>query len=77
MNLRLKAFLQTTLLMGSAIAMAYVVDFVSKEFDPQTIQYAFSGACIAGLMYMVYSLMLSRLEHFESIKKMTSEYNKK
>jgi hypothetical protein len=77
MNLRLKAFLQTTAVFGSAIVMAYVIDYITHNVETQTLQSVFAWSCITGLMYMVYKIMLSRLEYFETVKNLTSEYNKK
>jgi hypothetical protein len=71
MNLKLKALLQTSAVFASAVVMAFVVDYIGKNFDADTIRTTFTGAVFFGLGYMIYQLCLSRLEMNKSMKDIT------
>ena len=77
MNLKLKALLQTSAVFASAVVMAFVVDYIGKNFDADTIRTTFTGAVFFGLGYMIYQLCLSRLEMNDAFKSAITNIDKK
>jgi hypothetical protein len=63
MNLKLKAVLQTVAVFASAVIFSFVVDYVGKNVDAETIRFTLGGAIFGALAYMVYQLCLTRLEY--------------
>lgn len=77
MSLKQKALLQLAALIGIIFASAHVVDFVVNNFDKDTIINVISFGCLGGLFYMMYGLLLTRLEMQESAKKLSESISKK
>jgi hypothetical protein len=77
MNLKLKALLQTAAVFASAVVMAFVVDYIGKNVDEDTIRTIFTGAVFFGLGYMIYQLCLSRLQMNDSFKSAITNIDKK
>ena len=63
MNLKLKAVLQTVAVFASAVIFSFVVDYIGKNVDTETLRTALGGAVLGGFAYMVYQLCLTRLEY--------------
>jgi hypothetical protein len=63
MNLKLKAVLQTVAVFASAVIFSFVVDYVGKNVDAETLHTVLGGALLGGFAYMVYQLCLSRLQY--------------
>jgi zinc transporter ZupT len=77
MNLKLKALLQTAAVFASAVVMAFVVDYIGKTADPETIRTVLGGAVIGAMAYMVYQLCLTRLQMNDSFKSAITNIDKK
>ena len=77
MSIKLKALLQLFALIAAGIAGAefvnFIVTYISRETIMTTIQYGILG----GLLYLCYSLILTRLEYNEKLKEMKEDWNKK
>jgi xanthine/uracil permease len=63
MNLKLKAVLQTAAVFASAVIFSFVVDYIGKNVDAETLRTVLGGAILGGFAYMVYQWCLSRLEY--------------
>jgi hypothetical protein len=73
MSLKIKALLQLVGLVAAGIAGAELVNFITNYVPRDTIINAIQFGCIGGLLYMCYSLILSRLEAQESLKNLNKK----
>ena len=73
MSLKIKALLQLVALIAAGIAGAELVNFITNYVPRDTIINAIQFGCIGGLLYMCYSLILSRLECQESLDKLNKK----
>jgi uncharacterized membrane protein len=71
MNLKIKALLITAGLMVSALLASLGLDFIRNTFTAEQITTGVMVFCMAGLVYLMYSLVLVRLEMQENLKKLT------
>ena len=77
MSIKLKAFLQLVCLIAAGIAGAEIVNFVTTYVPKETMLTAIQFGCIGALLYMCYSLLVSRLEYQETLKKLNETVDKK
>ena len=77
LSLKQKAFLQLVGLVAAGIAGAEIVNFVTTYVPKETMLTAIQFGCIGGLLYLCYSLLVSRLEYQESLKKLNETVDKK
>jgi hypothetical protein len=73
MSLKIKALLQLVGLVAAGIAGAELVHFITTFVPRETIINAIQFGCIGGLLYVCYSLILSRLEYQESLDKLNKK----
>ena len=73
MNIRTRAALYTLGFIGGSIVVSLIISFIASNVPGQYLFYGFIGLMAMGLIYIIYSLMLSRLEYFEKIGQHISE----
>lgn len=71
MNLKIKALFITAGLMLSALLASLGLDFIRNTFTVEQISTGVMVVCMSGLVYLMYSLVLARLEMQENLKKLT------
>jgi hypothetical protein len=70
MNIKTKALLQTILFIGSSIVSGVVITYILRNFTTEQIGTFLGFSVLAFLTYMVYQLMLSRLEYQATLDKL-------
>lgn len=72
MTLKQNALLQTMGLIAGMIILSSCTNLIITYFSVDTIVYAGSAAIMGLLIYTIYSVVLSRLEYTESLKKLSN-----
>ena len=76
MSLKLKALLILAGFIAGTVAAAGLVQYIAHNVSAETIQAAFSVGIMGGLLYTIYSLILSKLEHDKKIDEISASINK-
>jgi len=76
MSLKLKALLILAGFMAGTVAAAGLVHYIAHNVSVETIQTAFSVGIMSVLLYTVYGLILSKLEHDKKIDEISANINK-
>lgn len=76
MNIKIRAAVYTVAFLVGAVIVSFVVAWIGNNVPGQYIFYAFIAAMGLSLCYLVYNLMLSRLEHEEAFKRHIGELDK-
>jgi hypothetical protein len=71
MSLKLKALLQLVGLTAFAAGVSLSIDWVFATFPRETVGTAIGLGAIAFIFYLGYSLLLTRLESLENIRKIS------
>lgn len=70
MTHKLKAFLQTAGIVGLALLVSTAMQYINTYVSRETIALAFELGLIGLMLYVCYSLLLTRLEMDEKYKKL-------
>lgn len=73
MSLKLKAFTQVLVLIGSTFICSYAVQFIFENVPRHLLINAMQIGFFSGMVYMIYRLLLTRLEGIEKIKDLTKK----
>jgi len=76
MSLKLKALFFLAGFISATVATASIIQYIARNVPAETIQTAFSVGIMGGLLYMVYSLILTRLEYDKKIDEISANINK-
>jgi len=76
MSLKLKAFLQLVGILATSVTVALLLTLITTYVPKETVITLVEFGFIGGLLYMMYTLILSRLESEERIKSMTGDMRK-
>jgi len=76
MSLKLKAFLQLVGILATSLTVAVLLNLVTTYVPKETVITLIEFGLIGGLLYMVYTIILSRLEYEERIKSMAQNLEK-
>lgn len=68
MNLRTKAALYTLGFVGVSVAVSLIISWIASTVPTQYVFYGFLTLIGLGLIWMIYSLLLQRLEHFDKVE---------
>jgi len=71
MSLKLKALLQLVGLVGFAAGVSLSIDYIFAHVPRETVGTAIGLGAIAFIFYLGYSLLLTRLESLENIRKIS------
>ena len=72
MTLKQNALLQTTGLIAGIITISLCTNLIITYFSVDILVYAGSATIMGLLIYTIYSVVLSRLEYAESLKKLSN-----
>ena len=72
MTLKQNALLQTTGLIAGMIILSLCTNLIITYFSADTLVYAGSAAIMGFLIYIIYSIVLNRLEHAEYLKRLSN-----
>jgi hypothetical protein len=70
MSIKLKAFLQTAGIVGLALLVNALIQFINTYVSTETLVTAFEFSLIGLVLYSCYSLVLTRLEINEKYKEL-------
>jgi hypothetical protein len=76
MSLKLKAFLQLVGILATSVTVALLLTLITTYVPKETVITLVEFGFIGGLLYMMYALILSRLESEERIKDMAQNLEK-
>ena len=76
MSLKLKAFLQLVGILATSLTVAVLLNLVTTYVPKETVITLIEFGLIGGLLYMVYTIILSRLEYEERIKSLVQNLEK-
>jgi len=76
MSLKLKAFLQLVGILATSLTVALLLNLVTTYISKETVITLIEFGLIGGLLYMVYTIILSRLEYEERIKSLAQNLEK-
>jgi len=76
MSLKLKAFLQLVGILATSVTVALLLTLITTYVPKETVITLIEFGLIGGLLYMMYTLILSRLESEERIKDMAQDFKK-
>jgi len=76
MSLKLKALLQLVGLTAFAAGVSLSIDYIFAHVPRETIGTAIGVGAIGFIFYMGYQLLLTRLEHLETIHKIEQDLKK-
>jgi hypothetical protein len=76
MSLKLKAFLQLVGILATSLTVAVLLNLVTTYVPKETVITLIEFGLIGGLLYMVYTIILSRLEYEERIKSLAQNLEK-
>jgi len=76
MSLKLKALLQLVGLVGFAAGVSLSIDYIFAHVPRETIGIAIGVGAIGFIFYLGYSLLLTRLEYLENIRKIEENLKK-
>jgi len=68
MSLKLKAALYTAALIAGISVSALVIEFITRELTADQIVTIVGGGMCAWFVYIIYAIMLNRLEYEERTK---------
>ena len=71
MNIKLKAALITAGVFFAGYVAALLMNFIAETFTTEQVFYGVMVLCLAGLSYLMYGVVLARLEMEESMKKLS------
>ena len=64
------------ILVGS-VFVSVVLQFVAENVDPETIGMVAGGMCVSALFYLMYQVILARLDYEDGLKNVTQSITKK
>ena len=70
MSIKLKAFLQTTGLVGLALLINALIQYINTYVSTETLTTVFEFSLIGMVLYACYNLLLTRLEMDEKYKEL-------
>jgi hypothetical protein len=76
MSLKIKALLQLVGLTAFAAGVSLSIDYIFANVPRETIGTAIGVGAIGFIFYMGYQLLLTRLEHLETIRKIEQDLKK-
>lgn len=76
MSLKLKAFLQLVGILATSVTVALLLTLITTYVPKETIITLVEFGLIGVLLYMIYTVILSRLEYEERIKSITQDLEK-
>ena len=76
MSLKLKALLQLIGLVSFAAGVSVSVDYIFAHVPRETIGTAIGLGAIGFIFYLGYSLLLTRLEYLENVRKLEENLKK-
>lgn len=68
MSLKLKAALYTAALLSGIAFLAIALEFITRELTADQIITIVGGGMCAWFVYIIYAIMVSRLEYEETLK---------
>jgi hypothetical protein len=74
MTIKQKAMIQTLAIIAGIIAGSLLLNVILMYASIQAIQYVCGAILIGFLVYGVYGVVLSRLEHDEKLEQLSSKY---
>ena len=74
MTIKQKAMIQTLAILAGIIAGSLLLNVILMYASIQAIQYVCGAILIGFLVYGVYGVVLSRLEHDEKLEQLSSKY---
>ena len=76
MSLKIKALLQLVGLVGFAAGVSLSIDYIFAHVPRETIGTAIGLGAIGFIFYLGYSLLLTRLEYLENVRKLEENLKK-
>lgn len=76
MSLKLKALLILAGFVVGTVAITGLVQYIAINASVESIKTAISVSVIGGLLYSVYGLILSKLEHDKKMDEISANINK-
>jgi len=76
MSLKLKAFLQLVGILATSVTVALLLTLITTYVPKETVITLIEFGFIGGLLYMIYTVILSHLEYEERIKSITQDLEK-
>jgi len=76
MSLKLKAFFQLVGILATSVTVAVLLTLITTYVPKETVITLVEFGLIGGLLYMIYTVILSRLEYEERIKSITQDLEK-
>jgi len=76
MSLKLKAFLQLVGILATSVTVALLLTLITTYVPKETIITLVEFGFIGVLLYMIYTIILSRLEYEDRIKSITQDLEK-
>ena len=73
MNIRVRAAVKTVGILGYLAILALAIQVVLKYAPVELLQYTVATAAIGGLVYLMYTIVLGRLQSQEILDKMNSK----
>ena len=73
MNIRVRAALHTAGILGAWAAISVGIQLILKYASVELLQYSVATAVIGGLVYLMYTIVLGRLQSQEILDKMNSK----
>jgi len=73
MNIRVKAAVKTLEILGYMALFSVAVQVILKYAHVELLQYTVATAAIGGLVYLMYTIVLGRLQSQEILDKMNSK----
>mgnify|MGYP003331162553 CR=1 FL=1 len=67
MNIKIRALIKTLKMLGIATVVPFIVIMI-LQLDPEILLYMFITGFFGFMLWMVYSMNLSSLEHEETLK---------
>ena len=64
-------------ILAIAVAGSYVLQFLAENVDPETIGLVAGGMCVSELFYLMYQVILARLDYEDGLKNVTQSITKK
>ena len=58
-----------------AVGGSYAMSFIAETVDPETIGLVCGGVVASALLYMMYQVILARLDYEDSVKKLVDRKN--
>ena len=73
MNIRVRAAVKTVGILGYLAILALAIQVVLKYAPVELLQYTVATTAIGGLVYLMYTIVLGRLQSQEILDKMNSK----